>query len=135
MNNNVNKNVKTKLTRVEIAALVIIIILSITIVIPKFFSLSEEAKRAAEKQDVSRIRIAIADYYLDSMLKNRNPLCPKILDSAQIGYASSDNPLFTNVLVHHAITSEGWRKLSSTAYEGFSGTKYTYTHETCYFNE
>jgi hypothetical protein len=134
MNNNVNKNVKTKLTRLEIAALVIIIILSITIVIPKFFSLSEEAKRAAEKQDVSRIRIAIADYYLDSMLKNRTPLCPEILDSAKIGDASSDNPLFTNVLVKNAITSEEWRKIGSTTYEGFSGNKYTYTPGTCYFN-
>lgn len=128
-----NKNSKTKLTRLEIGAL--FIILAVTLVIPKFCSLSEEAKRAAEKKDVSRIRIAIADYYLDSMLKNRTPLCPETLDSANIGYASSDNPLFTNVLANNAITSEGWRKLGSTAYEGCSGTKYTYTPGTCYFNE
>jgi type II secretory pathway pseudopilin PulG len=130
-----NKNSKKKLTRLEISALVIIIILSATVVIPQFCSLSEEAKRAAEKQDVSRIRIAISNYYIDSMLKNRTPLCPEILDSANIGYASSDNPLFTNVLINNAVKAGGWRKLSSTAYEGCSGTKYTYSPGTCYFNE
>jgi type II secretory pathway pseudopilin PulG len=130
-----NKNSKTKLTRLEISALVIIIILAAAVVIPKFCSLSEEAKRAAEKQDVSRIRIAISNYYIDSMLKNRFPLCPKTLDSAKIGYASSDNPLFTNVLTNNVITSGGWRKLGSTVYEGCGGTKYTYNPGTCYFNE
>ena len=130
-----NKNSKTKLTRLEISALVIIIILSATVVIPNFCSLSAEAKRAAEKQDVSRIRIAISNYYIDSMLKNRFPLCPKTLDSAKIGYASSDNPLFTNVLTNNVITSGGWRKLGSTVYEGCGGTKYTYSPGTCYFNE
>jgi len=130
-----NKNGNAKLTRLEISALVIIIIMAVAVVIPKFISLSEEAKMAAEKQDVSRIRIAIADYYLNSMLKNHTPLCPETLDSANIGYASLDNPLFTNVLVNNAITSKRWRKLGSTAYEGFSGTKYTYTPGTCYFNE
>jgi type II secretory pathway pseudopilin PulG len=116
------------------SALTIIIILAAVVVIPKFCSLSEEAKRAAEKQDVSRIRIAINDYYIDSMLKNRNPLCPETLDSANIGDASSENPLFTNVLANK-ITSRGWRKLGSTAYEGCSGTKYTYSLGTCSFNE
>ena len=126
---------KTDLTPLEMSALTIIIILAVAVVIPKFCSLSEEAKKAAEKQDVSRIRIAITDYYLNSMLKNRTPLCPEILDSANIGYASSDNPLFTNVLANNVITSGGWRKLGSTAYEGCSGTKYTYSPGTCYFNE
>lgn len=130
-----NKNGKTKLTRLEIAALVIIIIMTVIVIIPNFYSLSEEAKIAAEKQDVGRIKIAITDYYIDSMLKNRFPLCPEILDSANIGYASSDNPLFTNIFVNNAITSKRWRKLGSTAYEGFSGTKYIYTPGTCYFNE
>ncbi len=130
-----NKNGKTKLTRLEITALVIIIIMTVIVIIPKFYSLSEEAKIAAEKQDVGRIKIAITDYYIDSMLKNRFPLCPETLDSANIGYASSDNPLFTNIFVNNAITSKRWRKLGSTAYEGFSGTKYTYTPGTCYFNE
>ena len=115
------KHSKTDLTRLEISALVIIIILAAAVVIPKFFSLSEEAKRAYEKQDLSRIRIAINNYYIDSMLKNRTPLCPDALDSAKIGYASSENPLFTNVLVNNVITSERWRKLSSTTYEGCSG--------------
>jgi type II secretory pathway pseudopilin PulG len=132
---NMNKNGKTKLTRLEIGALVIIIILSTTVVIPQFCSLSEEAKRAAEKQDLSRIRIAISNYYIDSMLKNRFPLCPKTLDSAKIGYASSENPFFTNVLVNNVITSERWRKLSSTTYEGCSGKKYTYSPGTCYFSD
>lgn len=130
-----NKNGKTKLTRLEITALVIIIIMTVIVIIPKFYSLSEEAKIAAEKQDVGRIKIAITDYYIDSMLKNRFPLCPETLDLANIGYASSDNPLFTNIFVNNAITSKRWRKLGSTAYEGFSGTKYTYTPGTCYFNE
>jgi len=125
------KQSKTGLTPLEMSALTIIIILAATIVIPQFCSLSEEAKRAAEKQDVSRIRIAIADYYLDSMLKNRTPLCPETLDSANIGYASSDNPLFTNVLANNVITSGGWRKLGSMAYEGCSGTKYNYSPGTC----
>ena len=124
---------KTGLTPLEMSALTIIIILAATVVIPKFFSLSEEARRAAEKQDVSRIRIAITDYYLDSMLKNRTPLCPETLDSANIGYASSENPFFTNVLTNK-VTSGGWRKLGSKAYEGCSGTKYTYSTEICSFN-
>jgi type II secretory pathway pseudopilin PulG len=128
------KHSKTGLTPLEMSALTIIIILAAAVVIPKFCSLSEEAKRAAEKQDVSRIRIAIADYYLDSMLKNRTPLCPETLDSANIGDASSENPLFTNVLANK-IKSGGWRKLGSTAYEGCSGTKYTYSLGTCSFNE
>jgi hypothetical protein len=126
------KHSKTGLTPLEMSALTIIIILAAAVVIPKFCSLSEEAKRAAEKQDVSRIRIAISDYYIDSMLKNRNPLCPESLDSANIGDASSENPLFTNVLANK-ITSGGWRKLGSTAYEGCSGTKYTYSIGTCSF--
>jgi type II secretory pathway pseudopilin PulG len=128
------KHSKTGLTPLEMSAFTIIIILAAAVVIPKFCSLSEEAQRAAEKQDVSRIRIAITDYYIDSMLKNRNPLCPETLDSANIGDASSGNPLFTNVLANK-ITSGGWRKLSSTAYEGCSGTKYTYSLGTCSFNE
>ena len=128
------KHSKTGLTPLEMSALTIIIILAAAVVIPKFCSLSEEAKRAAEKQAVSRIRIAINDYYIDSMLKNRTPLCPETLDSANIGDASSENPLFTNVLTNK-ITSGGWRKLGSTAYEGCSGTKYTYNPRTCYFNE
>jgi hypothetical protein len=126
------KHSKTGLTPLEMSALTIIIILAAAVVIPKFCSLSEEAKMAAEKQDVSRIRIAISDYYIDSMLKNRNPLCPESLDSANIGDASSENPLFTNVLANK-ITSGGWRKLGSTAYEGCSGTKYTYSIGTCSF--
>ena len=126
------KNSKTGLTPLEMSALTIIIILAAAVVIPKFCSLSEEAQRAAEKQDVSRIRIAINDYYIDSMLKNRNPLCPETLDSVNIGDASSENPLFTNVLANK-ITSGGWRKLGSTAYEGCSGTKYTYSIGTCSF--
>ena len=126
---------KTGLNPLEMTALTIIIILAVAVVIPKFCSLSEEAKRAAEKQDVSRIRIAISNYCLDSLLKNRTPLCPEILDSANIGYASSDNPLFTNVLVNKVITSGGWRKIGSKAYEGYSGTKYTYSTVTCYFDE
>jgi Tfp pilus assembly protein PilE len=129
------KHSKTGLTRLEISALVIIIILVAAVVIPKFCSLSEEAQRAYEKQDLSRIRIAISNYYIDSMLKNRTPLCPETLDSANIGYASSDNPLFTNVLINNAVKAGGWRKLGSTAYEGCSGTKYTYSPGTCYFNE
>jgi type II secretory pathway pseudopilin PulG len=128
------KHSKTGLNPLEMSAVTIIIILAAAIVIPKFCSLSEEAQRAAEKQDVSRIRIAITDYYIDSMLKNHNPLCPETLDSASIGYASSKNPLFTNVLANR-ITSGGWRKLSSMAYEGCSGTKYTYSLGTCSFNE
>ena len=126
------KHSKTGLTPLEMSALTIIIILAAAVVIPKFCSLSEEAQRAAEKQDVSRIRIAINDYYIDSMLKNRNPLCPETLDSANIGDASSENPLFTNVLANK-ITSGGWRKLGSTAYEGCSGTKYAYSIGTCSF--
>ena len=129
------KHSKTGLTRLEISALVIIIILAVVIVIPEFGNLVEESKRAAEKQDISRIRIAISNYYIDSMLKNRTPLCPETLDSANIGYASSDNPLFTNVLINNAVKAGGWRKLGSTAYEGCSGTKYTYSPGTCYFNE
>jgi len=128
------KHSKTGLNPLEMSAVTIIIILAAAIVIPKFCSLSEEAQRAAEKQDVSRIRIAITDYYIDSMLKNRTPLCPETLDSANIGDASSENPLFTNVLTNK-ITSGGWRKLGSTAYEGCSGTKYTYSLGTCSFNE
>ena len=125
------KHSKTGLTPLEMSAFTIIIILVTAVVIPKFCSLSEEAQRAAEKQAVSRIRIAITDYYIDSMLKNRTPLCPEILDSANIGYASSDNPLFTNVLANNVITSGGWRKLGSTAYEGCSGIKYNYSPGTC----
>ena len=128
------KHSKTVLTPLEMSALTIIIILAAAVVIPKFCSLSEEANRAAEKQAVSRIRIAINDYYIDSMLKNRTPLCPETLDSANIGDASSENPLFTNVLTNK-ITSGGWRKLGSMAYEGCSGTKYTYSLGTCSFNE
>ena len=128
------KHSKTGITTLEMSALTIIIILAAAVVIPKFCSLSEEAKRAAEKQAVSRIRIAINDYYIDSMLKNRTPLCPETLDSANIGDASSENPLFTNVLTNK-ITSGGWRKLGSMAYEGCSGTKYTYSLGTCSFNE
>src|SRR5271157_2398650 len=126
------KHSKTGLNPLEMSALTIIIILAAAVVIPKFCSLSEEAQRAAEKQDVSRIRIAINDYYIDSMLKNRNPLCPETLDSVNIGDASSENPLFTNVLANK-ITSGGWRKLGSTAYEGCSGTKYAYSIGTCSF--
>jgi type II secretory pathway pseudopilin PulG len=129
------KHKKTDLTRLEISALVIIIIIVAAAVIPQFCTLSEEAKRANEKQDLSRIRIAISNYYIDSMLKNRTQLCPETLDSANIGYASSDNPLFTNVLGNNVITSRGWRKIGSTAYEGCSGKKYTYSPGTCYFNE
>ena len=128
------KHSKTGLTPLEMSALTIIIILAAAVVIPKFCSLSEEANRAAEKQAVSRIRIAINDYYIDSMLKNRTPLCPETLDSANIGDASSENHLFTNVLTNK-ITSGGWRKLGSMAYEGCSGTKYTYSLGTCSFNE
>jgi len=124
------KHSKTGLTPLEMSAFTIIIILVTAVVIPKFCSLSEEAKRAAEKQAVSRIRIAINDYYIDSMLKNRTPLCPETLDSANIGDASSENPLFTNVLTNK-ITSGGWRKLGSTAYEGCSGIKYNYSPGTC----
>lgn len=129
------KHSKKDLNPLEISALVIIIIVAATVVIPQFCSLSEEAKRAAEKQDVSRIRIAIADYYLNSMLKNRTPLCPETLDSANIGYASSDNPLFTNILANNVITLEGWRKIGSMAYETCSGTRYTYSPEACDFNK
>jgi hypothetical protein len=125
---------KTGLNRLEISALVIIIILAASVGIPKFCSLSEEAQRAYEKQDLSRIRIAISNYYIDSMLKNRTPLCPETLDSANIGDASSENPFFTKIL-SNKITSGGWRKLGSMAYEGFSGKKYTYSPGTCSFNE
>jgi type II secretory pathway pseudopilin PulG len=128
------KQSKKGLTPLEMSALTIIIILAATVVIPQFCSLSEEAKKAAEKQDVSRIRIAITDYYIDSMLKNRNPLCPETLDSANTGYASSDNQLFTKVLTNNVTTSGGWRKLGSMAYEGCSGTKYTYSSGTCSFD-
>jgi hypothetical protein len=126
---------KTGLTPPEKIALAIIIILAAVVVLPKFCSLSEESKRAAEKQDVSRIRIAITDYYIDAMLKNKTPLFPATLDSAKIGYASPENLLFTNVLVNHAIKGGGWRKLGSTIYESYSRIIYTYNPATGSFNE
>lgn len=106
--------------------MILVIIILTAIATPKFISLREEARNAVEKQEVSHIRVGINNYYIESILKNRNPLYPETLDSANVGYASSDNPLFTNVLAPQRVTSGGWRKLSSTAYEGYSNTVYTY---------
>lgn len=129
------KHSKTGLTKLEMTALTIIIIMAAAVVIPKFCSLSEESKLAAEKQEVSRIRIAITDYYIDAMLRNSTPFFPETLDSAKVGYASPENPLFTNILAKNAVKAGGWRKLGSTTYAGYSRTVYTYSPLTGSFNE
>lgn len=128
------KKLKINLTSLEMISLTIIFILVGALFFPRFCSLSEELKIATEKQDASRIRIAISNYYLDSMLKNRTPFCPETLDSAHAGCASPDNRLFVNVLADKAITSGGWCKLTSTTYECYN-KKYTYNPATCDFNQ
>jgi MSHA pilin protein MshA len=118
---------------------VIIVLLIVSILaataLPKFFSFREEAKQAVEKQEVGVIRVSISNYYIESILGKRIPLYPEILDSANVGYASPENPLFTNILAPPGVTSDEWRKLNTTTYQSYSGTVYTYNPETGTFNE
>lgn len=119
----------------EVIVVILIISILAAMALPKFFSFREEAKNAVEKQEVGSIRVAITNYYIESILEKRTPLYPEALDSANLGYAAPDNPLFTNVLAPPGVTTGEWRKLSSTTYEGYSGAVYTYNPEEGTFNQ
>ena len=123
------------LTLIEVFIIVILVCILAAMAIPRLLTYFYEAKIAREKASVGSIRVGINNYYLQSVLKNRQPPYPLTLDMAANDYASPTNPLFTTVLASGVITRE-WRKLSNSQYQSeASGIIYTYDCLTGQFKE
>ncbi len=109
---------KKGFTLVELVMVIVILGILAIVAIPKFFSLQDDAKSAAEKGVVGAIRSGISNYFAAN-----KGVWPTTLDSASNAACSSTNICFGNVL-NSGITSD-WTKTSSTAYTGPVNT-YTY---------
>ena len=115
-------------TLIEVIVIISIIGILSTVAVSRFVNFRNEANLAVEKQNVGSVRVGINYYYIESAVKGRTPLYPPVLDLASSTFSSSQNPLFTYVLA--IPVTQGWRKLSSTLYQGYSGSIYFYDPNT-----
>jgi hypothetical protein len=109
----------------EIVVIVTVVIL-VVLVLSKVNSFFRENILVGEKQTVADIKVGIGKYFLESATKGRSPLYPASLDSALNKFVSKKNPFFTNILAYPGVTSNKWRKLLPSVYQGPSGSLYFY---------
>ena len=117
-------------TIIEIIMGIVIIAILATIVIPKFIDIRNDAIERSEEYTIGAVREAIQQSYARSLIRDAIPVYPPYLDNeitAQLGAASSQNPLFNAVLTG-VITQ--WELLAMAPeeswYRGPTGTEYQY---------
>ena len=117
-------------TIIEIIMGIVIIAILATIVIPKFIDIRNDAIERSEEYTIGAVREAIQQSYARSLIRDAIPVYPPYLDNeitAQLGAASSQNPLFNAVLTG-VITQ--WELLAMAPeeswYRGPTGTDYQY---------
>ena len=93
--------------------------------IPRFFDLSDEAKRQVELSQIAAIRHGVAIYGAESGALTRNPFYPEQLDDAAVGEGAPNNILFVYVL-ENGIEQNDWSKLDALRYAAPSGDVYAY---------
>jgi MSHA pilin protein MshA len=109
---------KNGFTLVELVMVIVILGILAIVAIPKFFSLQDDAKEAAEKGVVGAVRSGISNYFAAN-----KGVWPATLDSATNAACSSSNICFGTVL-NSGMTAD-WTKNSSTTY---TGPKSSYTY-------
>lgn len=121
---------KKAFTIIEIILGIVIIAILAAVVVPKFIDIRSEARQRSEEYTIGAVREAIQQSYARSLVRDDVPVYPPYLDdidTVQLGAASSQNPLFNEVLT--GITSQ-WELLSMALeeswYKGPTGTEYAY---------
>jgi len=127
---------RQSLTLLEITIVLIVLSILLAIGVGRIVSISREAHLASEEAIIRAVKAGIQAYQIDSVLNDRIPAYPALLDAAPVGSrASRDNPFFTNVLETISVNRGSWQKESESTYRGPSGTVYAYDNTSGIFTD
>ena len=120
---------KHAFTLVELVMVIVIIGLVAAVVVPQFGDMRTQAQSAAENATVSAVLSGIKLARMTNLTHGTDAY-PATLDSAQVGLASSTNPLFTTV-IDDGVTDSNWEKTAAATYQFVpTGNTYAYTAAT-----
>jgi type II secretory pathway pseudopilin PulG len=113
-------------TSLELAIVIAIVGLLAAVVTPNFAAMRTDAQYAAEQSVAATVRTRVSLAYMQALARGGNAF-PAALDDAELGPASDQNPLFTNVM-EFGITDGNWTKTAANVYTYRpSGSTYFYT--------
>lgn len=111
----------------ELLVMVVVLGILSVVAVPAYVDLQKGARQSAEDAVVASVRTGILLAFAQSTVCGK-PSFPPVLDDAEDGAASAQNPLFASVLQPDGVL-KSWSKRADT-YTGPTGARYRYDPST-----